>query len=77
MDFCLLESGVRVDVLSGVFAASVPAAPDVPAPAPRSGDALPGVRSEVLPPGWLTAAPLSFILVLSLVLSANADPAIR
>ena len=67
---------MRVDVPSGVFAASVPAAPDVPAPAPRSGDALPGVRSEVLPPGWLTAAPLSFILVLSLVLSANAGPAI-
>ena len=65
MDFSLLLSGVRVDVPSGVLPASVPAAPVVPAPGPRSGDSVPGVLSEVLPPGWFTTAPFSFILFLS------------
>src|SRR6185312_9244298 len=44
--------GVRSDVPSGVLAASVPTAPFEVALGVRSGEGLPGVRSDVLPCGW-------------------------
>jgi hypothetical protein len=52
--------GVRSEVPSCVWLASVPVFPDELAFGVRSGDGLPGVRSEVLP--WLPGSVFTFVL---------------